>query len=209
MRTEGTVIELQKPTPGRSEPAKRSLTIDEEALAANAAGDWRRALSLLCGAYQTRIYSHCLRMLRDESLADDVAQQCFEQAIDGLRTYRGDSSLCAWLLGIASHRCLDAIKSKRRHLSHVAPDDGFAEAPASSPIADEVLDARLVREALEGCVGVLAEHTRLAVLLHYHEGLSFEAMAPVLGEKPGTLQARVARAMPVLRACLIGKGVTP
>jgi DNA-directed RNA polymerase specialized sigma24 family protein len=41
---------------------------------------------------------------------------------------------------------------------------------------------------------------RTAVLLRYQQGFTFAEMARICGEKPGTLQARVARALPLLRA---------
>ena len=46
-------------------------------------------------------------------------------------------------------------------------------------------------------------------MLRYSEGMSYERIAEICREKAGTLQARVARAMPVLRKCLTGKGVEP
>jgi RNA polymerase sigma-70 factor (ECF subfamily) len=42
----------------------------------------------------------------------------------------------------------------------------------------------------------------MAVVLRYQQGFSFEEMAEVLNEKAGTLQARVMRAMPILRKCI-------
>jgi RNA polymerase sigma-70 factor (ECF subfamily) len=44
--------------------------------------------------------------------------------------------------------------------------------------------------------------TKSAGLLRFREGLGFDEMAGLSDEKPGTLQARVARALPVLRKCL-------
>ena len=53
----------------------------------------------------------------------------------------------------------------------------------------------------------LEPHVRIAVVLRYQEGFSYEQMAQICHEKPATLQARVARAMPLLRRCLENKGV--
>ena len=41
-----------------------------------------------------------------------------------------------------------------------------------------------------------------AVVLRYQHGFTFEEMAVICNEKPGTLQARVSRALPLLRACV-------
>jgi DNA-directed RNA polymerase specialized sigma24 family protein len=39
-------------------------------------------------------------------------------------------------------------------------------------------------------------------LLRFQEGFTFEEMSRMSEERAGTLQQRVARAMPVLRACI-------
>jgi DNA-directed RNA polymerase specialized sigma24 family protein len=63
------------------------------------------------------------------------------------------------------------------------------------------------RQVLEKCLEGLATHTRLAVLLRYQQSFGYPEMAQLCGEKPATLQARVARAMPVLRRCLEQAGL--
>jgi DNA-directed RNA polymerase specialized sigma24 family protein len=54
----------------------------------------------------------------------------------------------------------------------------------------------------------LQPHVRMALIMRHFEGMTFEEMGQLLGEKPATLQARVARAMPGLRRFLIAKGVS-
>jgi len=49
----------------------------------------------------------------------------------------------------------------------------------------------------------------MAVLLRFQEGLPYEEMGRMCREKPATLQARVTRALPLLRRCLEGKGIEP
>jgi RNA polymerase sigma-70 factor (ECF subfamily) len=53
----------------------------------------------------------------------------------------------------------------------------------------------------------LAPEARAAVLLRYAEGLSYQEMAEICGEKVETLRARVSRAMPALRGCVHGEDV--
>jgi DNA-directed RNA polymerase specialized sigma24 family protein len=40
------------------------------------------------------------------------------------------------------------------------------------------------------------------VLLRYQQGFSFDEMAAICRERPATLRARVARALPVMRASI-------
>src|SRR5215831_18299814 len=95
-------------------------TADERALAALERSDRREALRILMQAYGDRVRNHCVRMLRDAELADDIRQLVFQQAYEGLNLYRQESSFASWLIGIAQHRCLDALKAKQRHRQHFA-----------------------------------------------------------------------------------------
>tara|TARA_R110002073_G_scaffold256849_1_gene419432 strand:+ start:31827 stop:32042 length:216 start_codon:yes stop_codon:yes gene_type:complete len=56
--------------------------------------------------------------------------------------------------------------------------------------------------AMDRALERLKPEVRIAVLLRYREDMSFEEMAEVCGERPATLQARVARALPKLRKAL-------
>jgi len=171
-------------------------------------GNRRAALELLMTTYGHRLHGYCLRVLRDPALAEDVLQQVFVQAYEGLPSYGRKARLISWLLAIANHRCLDALKAERRRSQRFAAADDVPEPADDSADPARSLDSVQVNAALESCLSRLAPHVRMALLLRYHEGLSFEEMSDMLGEKAATLQARVARAMPFLRACLRAKGVS-
>ncbi|MBC7976346.1 MAG: RNA polymerase sigma factor [Myxococcales bacterium] len=164
-------------------------------------GDRNQALRLLMHRHGTAVYRYCREELHDTALADDVHQQIFIEAYRDLARFRGRSTLRSWLFGIARHRVLDAAKSRRRAEAHLEDDD-TADAPDPRPLPCEQLDQARLEHALAHCLGGLGAHVRSALLLRYQQGFSFEDMAEVCSEKPGTLQARVARALPVLRACI-------
>ena len=133
--------------------------------------------------------------------------QVFLEADRDLDRVSGRASPATWLYGIAAHRCIDAIRRTRRQDERIEPDDELVAAfadPASAP--GEQLDrARLVR-ALEVCLQELSRESREAVLFRFQVGLTYEEMALMLEAKADTLCARVARALPVLKECLEGKG---
>jgi RNA polymerase sigma-70 factor (ECF subfamily) len=159
------------------------------------------ALRLLMQRYGTSVYRYCREALRDAALAEDVQQQVFIAAFRALPSFGELSSLRTWLFGIARHRVLDAAKSRRRARSQVDGDDATQVAdPRPSP-GERLDDARL-QEALLGCLDRLRPAVLTAVLLRFQQGFSFEEMATMCDEKPGTLQAQVARALPVLRLCI-------
>jgi RNA polymerase sigma-70 factor (ECF subfamily) len=188
-------------------PARRRSPEDELALARLAKGDRRGAVAELIAAHEGVVFAYCVRMLRDRELAEDVAQQVFTDAHRDLERFRGESSLRTWLVGIAHHRCSDAIKSRtRRNLRFELDPDAVTDHvdPTSAP-TDRLDQARQVA-ALESCLEELAHDIRETVLLRFMSEMTYEEMAVLLGRKADTLCVRVARALPILKRCLERKG---
>jgi RNA polymerase sigma-70 factor (ECF subfamily) len=175
----------------------------DELTAAIAAGEHRRAITLLMREHGDAVYRYVRQVVRDPALADDVHQRVFVEAYRDLGRFGGRSAVRTWLFGIARHRCLDALKGARRRDAHHEPDDAPLEAaPDPTPAAGERIDQRRLVDALGRCLDVLAPAARIAVLLRFREGFSYEEMSGMCGERAGTLQQRVTRSLPVLRRCI-------
>jgi RNA polymerase sigma factor (sigma-70 family) len=173
---------------------------DQDVIDLVRAGDRRKAIQRLMQRHGHAVYRYCCEAMRDDT-ADDVHQKVFIEAHRDLARFAGRSTLRSWLFGIARHRCLDAVKMRSRRNRHFGgePPPQIEDREAAPP--EQLDDARL-RAALASCLDELDEHIRAAVLLRYQQGFSFEEMADMCDEKPGTLQARVARALPLLRQCI-------
>jgi RNA polymerase sigma factor (sigma-70 family) len=174
---------------------------DSDLLALVARGDMKAALKLLMQRHGSSLYRYCREELRDAVLADDVHQQVFIQAFRDLPRFSRRSKTRTWLFAIARHRVLDAAKSRQRAYSHIDENDASA-IPDPRPLAGEWIDDSRMHEGLVLCLEKLRENVRTAVLLRFQQGFTFEEMAVICQEKPGTLQAQVTRALPVLRACI-------
>jgi RNA polymerase sigma factor (sigma-70 family) len=182
-------------------PAKHITDEDSDVLALVAQGDMKGALRRLMQRHGGAVYRYCREALRDETLAEDVNQQVFLQAYRDLARFGRRSTVKTWLYAIARNRVLDAAKSRRRAHAHIESDDATA-VPDPRPSAGERIDDGRLYEALLSCFARLRVEVRVALLLRYQQGFTFEDMAEVCGEKPGTLQAQVSRALPLLRECI-------
>lgn len=182
---------------------------EADALAALAEGDRKRALTVLMRGYGTTLYQFCRNALRDDGLAEDVHQQVFVQAYTDLARFSGRSTLKTWLFSIAHHRCLDVTRQNRRFAARFTVGEVPTEVPDPTPSPDESLARGAIEKGIARCLEALAPATRMAVRLRYSEGFTYEQMAAICSEKPGTLQARVARALPVVRRCLQKGGYEP
>jgi RNA polymerase sigma-70 factor (ECF subfamily) len=189
------------PAPSAVPSGPRGLDPDEDVLVLVTGGNHKLALQRLMQRHGAAVYRYCLIAVGDAALADDVHQQVFIEAFRDLPRFARRSTLRTWLLGIARHRVLDAAKRRRRARNHVETARA-ADLPDLAPSAGDGLDDAELRAALASCVAQLEEPARTAVLLRYQQTLTYEEMAVICGEKPGTLQARVSRALRRLRAMI-------
>jgi RNA polymerase sigma-70 factor, ECF subfamily len=166
-----------------------------------ASGDRQRALTLLMNRYGDQVYRYAVAMTGDGQLAEEVRQQVFVEAYRDLPGFAGRSPVRAWLFGIVRHRCLDATKASRRW-SLRYKNESLAEHEVDDVELGDQLDRQRTAQLLEDCLATLAPAAREAVLLRYHQELSYDEVAVLTGDRPGTLQQRVARALPVLRKCV-------
>ena len=126
---------------------------DERALWAAAVAGERDAFSRVTGRYRRELQVHCYRMLGSIEDAEDLVQETLLRAWRRRETYQQRSTLRAWLYGIATNACLDALEKRSRRLlptEVVPPADPLAPTPPASEIAwlgpypdtllDEVVD---------------------------------------------------------------------
>jgi RNA polymerase sigma-70 factor (ECF subfamily) len=171
---------------------------DADVLALLDLGDVDGALRRLMARHGAAVYRYCREALRDGSVVDDVHQQIFIAAYRDLPRFRRQSMVRLWLFAIARHRVLDAVK-QRRNAQRWVEDIAFPDPPDSGPSPAESIDAARLRQALAASLDELPADTRTAVLLHYQQGFTYAEMAKICGAQAGTLYARVARALPLLR----------
>jgi RNA polymerase sigma factor (sigma-70 family) len=183
---------------------------DSDILALIDSGDDDGAIRELIRRHGAAVRRYCRDALRDAALADDVHQQVFIEAFRDLRRFQRRATVKVWLLAIARHRVLDAAK-KRRSARNYFADGGAAAVDAFdvAPTPGECLDEARLLAALLASLDELPDGSRMAVLLHYEHGLTFAEIAKICRERSGTLCARVARALPVLRRRIEARLASP
>jgi hypothetical protein len=94
--------------------------VDHQNLLAARSGD-RAALATLLRALQDSWFRFCLALLRNADQARDATQETGLRFIRTFGTFRGDSQLQTWSLGIA----LNVVREMRRK-NRPLPDEGHA-----------------------------------------------------------------------------------
>lgn len=168
----------------------------------------QEVVSILMKAYGDELYRFCQSMLNNPSDAQDVLQITFVQAFKGLAKFESKSSFRTWLYVIARNRCLDEIKKAKRFDARVEFTDEVPEPTDLRSKSSELEGDPFMQEVLRKCMAKLSDSVRAALLLRFQSEHSYEEAGAILQEKAGTLQARVARALPALKRCVEENGVT-
>lgn len=183
--------------------AAESQAEDEFCLKRLASGDQAGAAPLY-DRHARAIYSLILRILGDQTDAEDVLQEVFAQAFRQAGRYeRSRGSVAAWLLTMARSRAIDKLRARRSRLEgrtgEVAALENMAaiQPDAASVMLDEE-QTRIVRRAL----GELPLLQRIAIELAYYEGLSHSEIAERLEQPLGTVKTRIRLGLMKLRDVL-------
>ncbi len=161
-----------------------------------------------------RIVTYLIRkMIRDEEDVNDLVQDVFVKAFQGLPSFQFEYPFSRWLYKIASNRCIDHLRRKRFAMSSIdAPlrgkDGGefFMEPADNDPTPDVTLLAnervRLLREA----IAAIPERYREVIRMRHDEELEYQEIADKLGQPLGTVKANLFRARKMLYNLLMKHG---
>jgi len=161
----------------------------------------RHAFGELVRRHQSAVRA-CLRKLTagNHALADDLAQETFLLAYRNLRSFRQEAKFSTWLYRIAYNAFL-AERRKMRELP-LLDDDDADDVATSDDTAAPVARAVALNVDLERAMAVLSDAERAAIVQCYHNDLSHEEAAFVLGCPVGTVKTHILRAKQKLKARL-------
>jgi RNA polymerase sigma-70 factor (ECF subfamily) len=181
---------------------------DDEIRAALRRGATDVAFRLLSRAHGSAIYARCVRILKNRSAAEDVMQQVTMAAFENRSKLLEVDKIRGWLMQIAIHKSLDALRSSKR-IERLQHESANTEGPEGEDLFAQLATTEDQR-ALEACLAALESELAAAVLMKYRDDMSWEQIAEAFGVPPDTIRMRVQRGgMKSLRDCLAAKEPTP
>ncbi len=151
-----------------------------------------RAFEDLVIAYQHRVFGVALRMLRNRSEAEEIAQEVFLRVHRAVEDFRGEAKLSTWLYAITSRLCLNRLASGERRMAREGEESLERLRGDADPAAH--VERVEFEAALQRAITELPEERRIVVVLRDFEGLSYEEIAAALDLPLGTVRSRLHRA---------------
>ena len=170
-----------------------------------ALGD-RQAFRRLYDATSPKLFAIAMRILREESRAEDVLQDSFVNVWNAAASYNASlSAPMTWMVTIVRNRALDYVR--RVDQKAVALDEDLeavleSDDPTPADLASRGQDAT----ALERCLKRLDAGPRQAIAFAYFQGLTHSELATTLRIPIGTVKTWIRRGLEKMRRCLDGVG---
>ena len=189
----------------------------DEQLVDEALSGSQSAYRELVRRFERPIFNLVARMVRDHTLAEDLAQDAFIKAFSRLETYRSEQGKFSnWLFKIAHNTAIDHLRRSNPAIYSLDKGDD-PDAPdfhtlLADPEADTPLDAAEradLGRALGEAVQRLRPEYREVIVLRHQEGFAYEEIAEVTQLPLGTVKTYIHRARKELAAHLVAAGWGP
>jgi RNA polymerase sigma-70 factor (ECF subfamily) len=157
--------------------------------------------------YRKPIIHFMYRMVHNQAIAEELAQEVFLRVYRSRETYRAEARFSTWLYRIATNLGVNHARDTKheRTASMVYLDETDNETGMTPDVADSTpgAETKLLRQerlnAIREHVLALPERQRMAVLMHKYEGMDYKQIGDVLKLSESATKSLLFRAYQTLR----------
>jgi RNA polymerase sigma-70 factor (ECF subfamily) len=170
------------------------------------------AFGELVDAYQNRLIGIFTHILKDNSAAEDLAQEAFLRVYRARQRYQPTAKFATWLFRIANNLATNRLRSlsRRKEVSLKANESGPLGTRPEEQLATETsalmptrqLDAQEMREIVRQSLDTLNDRQRMALLLNKFEHMSYADIAVSMDLSVQAIKSLLTRARENLRVQL-------
>jgi RNA polymerase sigma-70 factor (ECF subfamily) len=137
--------------------------------------------------YSEQLYWQVRRIVLTHEDANDVLQNAFIKAWNGLETFHGDAKVFTWISRIAINESIDFVR-RQKNMAAISADDEDSHV-ANTLMADEYFDGDETEALLQEAIASLPEVQRTVFTLRYFEEMKYSEMSERLKTSEGSLKA--------------------
>ena len=165
------------------------------------------SFGLLLEKHRSSVIHFLYRMVQDQSVAEELAQEVFLRVYRSRSSYEPTAKFTTWLFRIATHLALNALRDGKNErfqerLDAESEDLPIRQVSDSRPTVEQsmVYQARL--EEVRRAIRMLPEKQRAAVLMHKYQDMEYAQIAKALKCSESAVKSLLFRAYETLRARL-------
>lgn len=142
--------------------------------------------------------------VKDQMIAEDLAQEVFLRAYRKMDEYRAESSVATWLYRITVNACKDYLRSWS-HRKLVFSQKFLDQSQGAEDSAEQEVIRKLNENEVVQTVMSLPVKYREVIVLYYFEGLKSREIAQTLDLKESTVRVRMSRGLDKLKEMMGGE----
>lgn len=146
----------------------------------------RKGFEMMVRQFSEQLYWQIRRIVLTHEDANDVLQNTFLKAWNGLDCFHGDSKLITWLSRIAINESLDFMRRQKNR--HAVSTDDVEQGIASQLLADDYFDGDATEALLQEAVASLPEVQRTVFNLRYYDEMKYSEISRITGTSEGALK---------------------
>lgn len=185
------------------ENASASSLEDDKLVARAVAGD-QGAYKSLMEKYETPLFFHLLKMVKDKEQVRDLVQEAFMKAFDNLESYNTNYAFSTWLYRITTNHAIDYLRKKKLQTTSIDEPVKTKEGEMNIQLEDEHsgTDRKIIRkqrsDIIHEAIEDLPDKYRVVIKLRHFEELSYDEISEQLDLPLGTVKAHIFRAREML-----------
>ncbi len=165
--------------------------------------------------YQDMVYSTAVRLIGNETQAEDIAQEVFIKAHQHWDNLNGSPTAGGWLKTVARNLSINHVQRYKKRWSffsdlvHKGDDDGEREVEFAAPDTFfSGMDSSERREWVEAALEKLPDHQRVPLVLFHFEEMPYEDIAKKLGVSLSKVKTDILRGREALAKALLRSGAS-
>jgi RNA polymerase sigma factor (sigma-70 family) len=145
--------------------------------------------------YYKAMFNTCLRIVKDNMLAEDVMQEAFLTVFDKIKTYQGQSAFGAWLKRVVVNKALDELKKKKLLFDSLETSVEVYKIEAEQAVSNEY-EAEITNKInnVKNALNQLPDGYRIVLSLYLFEGYDHEEISQILKVTESTTRSQLTRA---------------
>ncbi|HLG14906.1 MAG TPA: sigma-70 family RNA polymerase sigma factor [Blastocatellia bacterium] len=188
---------MRKPEPTKDDK--------ESSLIKRVANGDREAFRELYSICERRLYAYLIKMTGNQADAEDLVIEVMLAVWQAAKTFKGNSRLSTWILGIAHNKAMNTISKTGRQTTTELEQAADLASAEPDPHSRQV--EREQHERISTALQQLSAEHRVVIELTFYHGRSYAEIAQIAGCPVNTVKTRMFYAKQHLKQILAAEGI--